>query len=290
MSDVLQRLEKEVLIGPGDLPTNAEKKGLNLTENAAWWLVNHPDAYQEILKAWIDAGCDFVVANHGSANRVRLKKFGLQDKTREINYQLIKLAREVIPNDRYLIFSLPRPTTLLEPIGDASSDELYESFAEQIVIAEDTGVNLIRLNIDSPEQMEQGIKVVRDHSQLPIAALLSLYPTPKGFRTMTGLDPPTAAKKWEELGGDIIGLICGSVSYEETTTVLKEMRAACDRYLYARPNAGVPELTNGKVVHPGTPEQMASEAPKWVEAGARLIGGCCGTTPEHIAKVVAAIR
>jgi len=290
MSDVLQRLETEVLIGPGDLPTNAAKKGFNLVENASWWLVNHPDAYQEILKAWIDAGCDFVVAGHGSANRFRLKRFGLQDQTRDINYKLIKLAQEIVPNNCYLFYSLPCPTTLLEPIGDASSDELYQSFAEQIVIAEDAGVDLIRLNVDSIEQMEQGMKVVKNHSQLPIAALLSLNPTPKGFRTMTGLGLTTAVKRWEELGGNIIGTICGSISYEETTTVLKEMRTACSSYLYARPNAGVPEMINGKAVHPGIPEQMAKEALNWVEAGAKLIGGCCETTPEHIAKVAAAVK
>ena len=133
------------------------------------------------------------------------------------------------------------------------------------------------------------IATMREHSKLPIGALVSFNPTPKGFRTMMGVDPFTAAKQLDELGADIIGITCGGINFEETTAVLGEMGAACDRHLFARPNAGVPDLVDGKVVHPGNPEDMALEAGNWVEAGARLISGCCGTTPEHIKKVVAAL-
>jgi len=290
MSDILKKLETEVLIGPGPVHTSAEKKGFKLTDNIAWWVVNHPDAYQETVKDWIKVGCDFVTTNTASANRLRLKKFGLGDKTREINHTVIKLTKEVTPNDCYLFLALFGPATFLPPMGDASFDEVYESWVEQITIAEEMGIDLIYISADTIEQMELGIKAIKKNSKLPIVMQLGLDFTPKGFRTMYGLDPTTAAKKAEELGCDLIGTVCGSISYQETTAALRELRAACNKYLSAKPNAGVPELVDGKVIHPGTPEQMAKEAANWVEAGARLISGCCGTTPEYIAKVVAALK
>jgi len=138
--------------------------------------------------------------------------------------------------------------------------------------------------------MEPVIETMRKHSKLPIGALVSFNPTPKGFRTMMGVDPTSATTKLDELGADIIGITCGGIDFEETTAVLQEMAAVCNRHLFARPNAGVPDLINGKVIHPGTPEGMSQEAGNWVEAGARLISGCCGTTPEHIKKTVAALK
>lgn len=290
MSDLLKRLKTEVLIGQGPLHTNAEKRGHNLTENASWWAFNHPDAYQEIVKSFFDVGCDFAEAPIGAANRLRLKKFDLQDKAREVSRKLVQLTKEVTPANCYLGCTVGGLDMLLSPIGDASLDEACESCVEQIVIAQDVGIDFIRIVVDSIELMELIVKAVKDHSKLPVAALVTFHPTPKGFRTMMGLDPTTAAKKLEELGVDIVGTICGGVSYKETTAVLREMRASCSKYLYARPNAGVPELIQGKAVHPGTPEQMAKEALNWVEAGAKLIAGCCGTTPEYIAKVVTALK
>ena len=290
MSNILKRIKTEVLIGPGPLHTNAEKKGFRLTDNAAWWAINHPETYQEIIKDWINVGCDFVLAATTYANRLRLTKLGLQDKTREINQKVIKLVKEITPNSCYVFCGLSGLTTLLPPMGDTSFDELYESWVEQIAIAEESGVDLLYISVDTIEQMELAIKALREHSNLPVLVQFLFNPTPKGFRTMTGLDPTTAAKKSEELGYDLIGTSCGSISYEEHTTALREMRAACNKYLATKPNAGVPELVDGKVIYPGTPEQMAKEAKNWGEAGARLIYGCCGTTPGHIAKVVAALK
>ncbi len=288
MSDFLQRLKTEILIDSGVLGTNLVRRGYDQTENLSWWAFNHSDIYQELVKAFVNAGCDLVLA--AGANRLRLKRHGLQDKAREINYQVAKLTKEVTPNNCYLISSLVATDLFLPPIGDASVDEVYESYVEQIVIAEDIGVDLYRVTCSDIEQTGLAIKAVRDNSQLPIIGVFYFNPTPRGFRTMTGIDPTTAAKKLEEFGVDVIGTMCGGINYEETTAALKEMRAACSKYLSAKPNAGIPQLINGKTVHPATPEEMAKAAPNWVEAGARLIGGCCGTTLEHIAKVVAVLK
>jgi len=289
MLDFLPRLKTEVLIGTGPYGTNLATRGYDQTGNSSWWAINHPDVYQDLLKAFCDAGCNWALIN--AHTRLRLKPFGLEDKAREMSYKLARLTKEVIPNTCYLGFYMSGSMVFLPPIGDASVDEVYESYAEQVVIAEDIGVDFFQVSGSDIEQTRLAIKAVKDNSKLPIAGLLhSINPTPRGFRTITGVDPTTGAKKLEEFGADIVGQICGGINYEETTAVLREMRTACSKYLAARPNAGLPELINGKTVHPATPEQMAKEAPNWVESGARLISGCCGTTPEHLAKVVAVLK
>ena len=290
MSHLLQRFKTTVMIDGGAVGTNLARRGYDQAGSLGWWAINHPDVYQNLLKAFLDAGSDIVSTSTGSANRLRLKRYGLQDKAADINYKMARLTKEVTPNDCYVSFALAATDLFLPPMGEASVDEVYDSYAEQVVIAEDIGVDLFRLTGIDIEQTELAMKAVRKYSKLPIIAFLYFNLTPKGFRTMTGVDPTTGAKKLEEFGADVVGTMCGSISYEETTAVLREMGTACSKYLAAKPNAGIPKLINGKTVHPATPEEMAKEARNWVAAGARLIGGCCGTTPEHIAKVVAGLK
>ncbi|MFC1940558.1 homocysteine S-methyltransferase family protein [Chloroflexota bacterium] len=291
MAEFLQRLKTEVLISEGAMSTNLAMGGFDQTGNAAYWVTNHPDVYQDLLKAFFNVGCDISTTYTSASNRFRLKPFGLEDKAREINYKVARLTKEVTPSTCYLGFSLSATAVFLPPMGNASPDEVYESYVEQVVIAEDVGVDFFQIHGSDIEQTGLAVKAVKDNSKLPVAVLLhSINPTPKGFRTMMGVSPTMGATKFQEFGADVIGQTCGGINYEESTAVLKEMRAACSKPLWARPNAGIPELVDGKAVHPATPEQMVEEAPKWVEAGARIVGGCCGTTLEHMAKVVAVLK
>ena len=283
MSDFLQRLEKEVLIGPG--PESLRSQHDQLAESEGWWAINHPERYQDILRAEFDMGCDYITA--GGADRFNLKKFDLQDKKREINYRTLKLAKEITPSNCYLACQIAA-TPWIPPVRD--TEKLCQVYLEQIVIAQDIGVDFWQIIGMDITQMVIAVKAIRDNSKLPIVALVDFHPTPKGFRSLYGADPTTAAKKLEEAVVDVVGTICGGISYEETTAALGEMRAACSKPLAAKPNAGTPQLINGKTVHPATPEQMAKEAPDWVSAGARMVSGCCGTTPEYIAKVIAVLK
>ena len=291
MSDFLERLQTDVLIGSGAMSTNLVLKGYEQSENDSLWALEHPDVYRDLLKTWIDIGCDYIYLGFGSANLFRLKAHGLEDRAREINCRLAEIARAVIPNNCYLAYTLSAAGLVLPPMGDASPDEVYESYAEQVVVAEEAGVDVFEAQGPDIEQTGLAMKAVKDNSKLPLVGLVhSFFTTPKGFRSMIGVDPVTGAKNLETSGADVIGTLCGGLSYQETTDVLKEMGAACNKPLIAKPNAGVPHLVDGNAVHPRTPEQMAEEAPNWVEAGARIICGCCGTTPEHIAKVAAALK
>ncbi len=289
MAGILEKLAKEVLIGSGPTSYSAASLGYNQTENFEWWVVNHPDEYKQSLKAWLNVGCDFLQAP--TCNRLRLKEVGLEDKTIEINHKVTRLTKEVLPANSYLGFALSASMVSLPPMGEASVDEVYGSYLEMVKIAEDIGVDFYVASGSELEQTGLAIKAARDNSKQPIFAMLNtVNPTPRGFRTIMGLDPTTAAKKFQELGAEVVGLVCGGVNYEETTAVIAEMRAACSKYLFAKPNAGIPELKNGKTIHPRTPEDMAKAVPNWVKAGARIVSGCCGTTPEHLARVAAVLN
>ncbi len=289
MSGILEKLAKEVLIGTGPTSYSLASLGYNQTENFEWWVVNNPEAYKQCQKAWLNAGCDFLLTH--TCSRLQLKEFGLEDKTIEINYKITRLNREVLLANSYLGFRLGASMMLLPPVGDASVDEVYGSFLEMVKIAEDIGVDFYVASGSELEQTGLAIKAARDNSKQPIFAMLhAVNPTPRGFRTIMGVDPTTAAKKFQELGAEVVGLSCGGVNYEETTAVIAEMRAACSKYLYANPNAGIPELINGKTIYPRTPEDMAKAVPSWVKAGARIVSGCCGTTPEHLARVAAVLK
>jgi len=288
MPDVIERLKSDVLIGPGPECLRSQYDQLN--DSGGEWITGHPQAYQDVVRAQFEIGCDFFEVGLGGHAGIELGKLGKEDKTPNIVRRVLELTREVIPSGCYLVGHMLRPTNVQPPFGEATPAEVYDSYQRQAVLADEGGVDLIRMVFDSIEQMELGIQAIGTISQLPIAASFSLSPTPKGFRTWTGLDFRVGVKKLDELGVEIVGNSCGVIGYREVTTVLEEMKAVSNMYLWPRPNAGTPELVGGKTVYSGTPEQYAQEALKWVEAGARLISGCCGTTPEHTAKLVAAVR
>ncbi len=290
MSDLLKEIKTRVLVGPGDLPTAAANLGFDLTNNPAWWAFNHPEEFKGIVKSWLSAGCDYTDAYTEHSHWSRLKKFGLQDKAVEVTRKLLQLTREVTPPDRFVCARLTRASIFAPPLGTDTMEEVIEGLIEQIKIVEEVGADLLLGGVASADEIEPTIKVMREYSKLPLVMLVSFNPTPKGFRTLMGLDPATATRKFKEAKVDIIGIICGGISYDDTTQIIKDMEAIYERPFYAKPNAGIPELVHGQVSHPGTPEMMARCAQEWVKAGARMVCGCCGTTPEHIAKVASVLK
>ncbi len=292
MLDLVKASKKRVLVGMGASGTNLATKGFSQTGSGALWIVDNADAYKELLKEWVNVGCDCI--RMSPLSRLELKRHGmehLKDKVPEVNRRVVQLSREVVPGTCFLGWNMRASAPMLPPVGSSSPEEVYESFLEEVAIARDNGVDYLEIPSSDIEQMRLAIKAAKENCKLPVAALLhAINPTPRGYRNIMGVDPASAARKFQEFGADFVGLACGGISYEQTTEVLKQMKAACNLPLWARPNAGVPELVNGKTVHPQGPEKMGVEAPKWVEAGARVIAGCCGSTPEHMARVVSVIK
>lgn len=289
--ELLKRLDKEVLVSSGAIPTMLPRWGFNLGDCVAAWCVVHLDVVQEIVRQFFKAGCDIGIVNNAACNRLRLKRFGLQDKAYEFVLKIGKATREVTPPDRYLEGSLGTTGYYMAPAGEVTFDEVYEAYAEQVKALTEVGVDVISVTMTEYEQGRAAFKAVKDvNPKLPIIGRAGFDRGKKGFHNQAGINPTRAAEKLEEFGADVIGLICGGTTLQDATVILQEMRQHCTKPLAARPNAGIPEMVDAAPVHPVTPEAMAQEVPHWIAAGARIVGGCCGTNPEHIAKVAAVIK
>ena len=273
--------------------------GKDLESHLSEWIVNHPDAYQEALKLSFDAGCDFACTQTQASSPWRAEVFGVRDRIYELNYKSAKLAREVTPPDRYVLalVSTTNPD-FLEPVGNMTYEEVYEGYKEQISALLEGGIDALLIAGNHIDEAVVAIKVAQDLCDLPIISQNVFYTTKNGFRTMMGADPITASAKLEEVGVDVVGASCGLMTksldpaewYPAATTLVKEMRKGCSKPLSIQPDPGIPELIDGKTVWPVSPDDMAKEVPNFVDAGARIIGGCCGTSFEHCRKISAALQ
>ncbi len=295
MKSFLEKLEEKVLVAMGAVGTNLGARGMKLGQNAAQWCFNHPEEFRGLIKQYVDINCDILTAASSSANRLILSKYGFQDQTREINIKLARIAKEVVRGDMYVagtLCSISLATgRFLSPLGDLSFEEVYESYKEQVESLAEGGVDLIWvITMADIEEASTAVRVVKECTDLPVIASMAFNPTSKGFRTIMGVDPQTAARKLQEEGADIVGTNCGGTSIEDTTKIIQEMREACSCYLVAKPNAGTPHLVQGQTVYPVTPEQMVKEVPNWINAGARIISGCCGATSDHITQMITVVN
>jgi 5-methyltetrahydrofolate--homocysteine methyltransferase len=291
--NLLEILEKKVLVSMGATGTNLVSLGLDMGGCIAEWELNHPREVEGLIKEFLDAGSDVIEVGSAPANRFRLQPYGFQSRAAEWNFELARLWREATPPGRFLIASLGITSRILEPAGDATFDEIYESYCEQVVNLAKGGVEgFWALTMTDTREAGAAIQAVKDCTHLPVIASMVFDSNRRGFFTMMGIDPRTAAKDLEAWGADAVGTNCGGTAFRlgNTTRILEEMRSASSRCLVAKPNAGNPKETEGKVVYDVTPEEMAAEALEWVSAGARIVGGCCGTTPEHIARIAEAVR
>lgn len=290
---MLERIKSgEILVTYGPIHTLLEQEvGRNLEGHLAEWIINHPDEFQRVLAATYAAGSDIGAAGAQGNNRYRLKDFGLEDKVYELTLKQTQLAREVTPENCYLAGHLGMTGVFLEPVGDMTVEKLYDSFVEQIIPSLEAGVDLFVLNENDTEQIAIAIKAVKDHGDLPVIARNLFYPTKRGIRTLMGVDVKTASARLQEAGADVVGAVCGGISpIGDALTSVKEMRKGCGKSqpLSIKPDAGLAQLIDGRLVQPVTPEQMAKEVPSWIAAGASVVGGCCGTSLKHVEAIAAA--
>ena len=276
-----------------------EEYGKPMGAHLSEWILAHPTEFQDCLRRVCAAGHDIVHTGTQASSPFRAKSFGVGDRIYELNYQSVKLAKEVTPANCYVpgIISSSNPDWL-EPVGNMTYDEVYQGYWEQVLPMLDAGVDLIVVSGDHIDESVIAIKVIKDHSDIPVMGSNIIYAGKMGFRTMTGVDPQTASAKLQEAGADAVGFACGLMTksldasewYPAAASLLKEVKQGTDRYLFALPNAGLPQLINDRAVYPASPEEMAIEVLNWVDVGARIVGGCCGTSIEHGKQVSAVLK
>ena len=302
VSDFLERLRKDVLIGYMPMQTFlVEEYGKPMEQHLSEWVLDHPDEFKDAIRKSYAAGCDMTHTATQASSPMRTKPFGeaLLKRIYEFNFKSAKLAREVTPEGYYVIGNISHSNPdFLEPLGDYTYEEVYEGYKTQISGLAEGGVDAFHISGNHIEEGIIAIKVAKDLTDIPVIAHDVFYPTKRGFRSMMGLDPKTSAAKLQETGAEIIGTNCGLMTkssdtsewYPAATALIREIREGCDRYLCLQPDAGLAQLVDGKTVHPASPEEMAREVLNWVDAGARIVGGCCGANLEHCRRIAAVIR
>lgn len=289
---LLMRLAQgDILISDGALGTILQQQGIRPGECPEAWSISHPDVITRIASAYVDAGAEIVSTNSFGANAFKLKLYGLADKVSEFNRAAAALARNAVAGRAYVAGSVgPTGQILREEGGETSGGELYAAYKEQLLALVDGGVDTIWLEtMTSVPEAVQAIKAAKESSDLPVACTFTFQASPKGFRTMMGARPERAALESVAAGADIVGANC-STGIAGMIEIAKQMRAVCPNTpLLIQPNAGKPVLEEGRTVYKETPGSMASCVPELLQAGATIVGGCCGTTPEHIAAMAKAV-
>lgn len=283
----LEKIEKRALVCDGAMGTMLYSKGISLNHCFDELNLTMPHLVKEVHLGYVKAGAEVLETNTFGANRFRLQKFELGDKVREINLAGARLAREVAGDDLYVAGSVGPLGIRLEPLGPTSLEEAREAFREQIAALVEGGVDLLMVEtMVDVNEAHQALLAARDAGTLPEVVQMTVQ---DDGSTPTGSLPEDFARRLDEWGADILGLNC-SVGPAALLEALERMAAVTDKKLSAQPNAGMPRTVEGRNLYLCSPEYMASYARRFIQAGARLVGGCCGTTPEHIKAIKAAVR
>lgn len=290
-NEFLERIESEVLILYAPMQTLLMDWGKDLESHLSEWVLAHPEEYQEALIKSYEAGCDMGHTATQASSLFRSAPFNLQDKVHEFNFKSAQLAREVTPKEFYVVGNISGSNPdFLEPYGSYTPEFVYEGYKEQIVALADGGVDILHISGNHQESMAIAIQAAKELTGLPIIAHNTYYKMKKGYRTMMGYDTKKATTMLEEAGADVVGAICGKWSYPEGTKIIREIADSTDRFIGCQPDAGLPDLIDGETVYPATPDELAAVVPDWIDAGAKLVGGCCGTTLEHYRKLSSAVK
>jgi len=290
MHRFLERLSRGPMVSSGAVGTILQAKGLPPVTTLEEYNLSHPEAVAEIHRAYCEAGAEMIGTNTFGANPLKLRKARLADKAYDFNYQGAKIARAAAPKE-VLVFAAIGPSgEFLAPLGEISPEEMYEIYKGQILALAEGGADLLSLRTFTDlEEMKIAVRAAKENTQLPVIATMTFDLGQKGFRTMMGVDVKAAIEGMTGAGAEVIGSNCGR-GMEEMVPLMGEMRVQFKGYLTAQPNAGLPQLVDGKAKYIQSPEEFASWVPRLLEAGVSIIGGCCGTTPDHTRKVAEAIH
>ena len=286
MRSFLERLNDEVLVCDGAMGTMLMKEGMPDGVCPEMWGIENAKILTQIHKAYIDAGSDIITTNTFGANAIKLKKFNLEDKSYQINQEAAELAKDVAGDKAYLFGDMGPTGGYLKPVGDIEPDYLLSIYADQAKALEAGGVDAIILETFSDmEELKRAMMAVKENTKLPLIASMTFNKLEsKGFRTTSGISIPQFVDDSLLSGSDVIGANC-TLTASDIVGVVSEIRALGTAFIIVQANAGMPKLDGEKVIYDESPEAFKEEIPKLVAAGANIIGGCCGTTPEHIQAI-----
>lgn len=276
-----------ISIFDGAMGTMLQQMGMLPGECPEQWNIDHPEKITAIHRLYIEHGANIIETNTFGANRIKLTHYGLSKQVAALNKAAVQAARAAAGTTIRIAGSVGPTGKFIAPLGDLSFDEAYEVFLEQITALDEAGVDLILIEtIIDIQEMRAALLAAKKACNKPVICQLSYE---ADGRTVTGTDPRTAAIVLEAMGADVIGANC-SLGPAQLLHIVEILRSATRCPISIQPNAGMPVLVEGQTVFPMSPLELAEWAPKLIAAGASYIGGCCGTTPQHIQAMSQAIH
>lgn len=275
--------KKGVVLLDGATGSNLRKAGMPVGISSEQWVLENPKVLQELQSAYVEAGSQIVYAPTFAANRISLRNFDLQDRVVELNTKLVKISRDGVGSRALVAGDLTTTGQLLEPQGNLTYDALYQAYREQIKALVDAGVDLIvaetMLGVDETVVALDAAQSVCD---IPVMCSLTLE---ADGTAMYGGNAVEAVITLQEMGAAAVGLNC-SVGPDQLESVVVNMKAVAKVPIIAKPNAGMPVINDkGEALYDMNADDFARYTKRLVEAGAGIVGGCCGTTPEYIRKL-----
>lgn len=278
-----------ILVSDGAWGTFLQKKGLKPGECPELWCVERRAEVLDVARSYIEAGADMIESDSFGGSRFKLEHYGLGDRTAEINEAAARISREAAGAGKWVIASIG-PTGKMLAAGDVTEEEIYGVFKEQAMALAKGGADALCIEtMSAADEAAIAIRAARENTNCEVICTFTFQWGAKGYRTMMGLSPVQAAQDAVQAGAHIIGPNCGN-GMEPMIEIVKEMRAAASGTpILVRANAGLPKNVNGVDVFPESPEEMAARVKSIVDAGANIVGGCCGTTPAHIKAIRQAV-
>ena len=293
MNKFLERLNGgEVLVADGATGSNLQKMGLRPGQPPEDLIIDNPDILFKLESSFVEAGSDIILTCTFGGTRMRMKDSKYQDRAPEVNIKAAELARKAASaREGVMVAGSMGPVGgLLKPYGPLDAEDVKATFAEQAKALTEGGVDLLLIEtMFSFEETTAAFEGAKSVSDLPIVVSFSYD---RGTRTMMGIKPKDVIKRYSEMGATVVGANCGT-TLENMEAVVNEYKATLPNFpLWVKPNAGVPhmDIETEQGVYDMTPEDMGNYAKKYVEFGAKIVGGCCGNTPEHVAAIARAVK
>ncbi|MBN2699390.1 MAG: homocysteine S-methyltransferase family protein [Bacteroidales bacterium] len=282
---------RNILVSDGAWGTFIHQKGLQPDACPESWNLERPGAIYEIALSYVEAGADLILTNSFGGNPFKLMPYGLDGRVYEINRAASEISRRAA-GDSVLVLGSVGPTGKMLMMGEVTEEELFNGFTEQIRGLCDGGADAILIETMSDlEEARVAVRAAKQVAKLEVICTFTFTLTPaKEYRTMMGISPVEAVEMLIAEGADIVGANCGNGT-AGMIEIVKEIRSVYTNIpVLVHANAGLPVLIDGITVFPETPEEMAPQMRDLVKAGADIVGGCCGTTPEHIRRIVEMVK
>ena len=287
---LLERLQSgQLMISDGATGTFLQQHGLEPGGCPEEFNASRPDVVREMARRYFEAGADMVLTNSFGGSVFMQKKYGYEERVGEFNRLAAEHARSQAPEGRFVVGSIGPTGEFLEPLGPVSESEMYDAFTEQVKALEAGGADgVVVETMTAVEEAALAVRAVRENTSLVVMATMVFDKGPRGFFTMMGVTPERAVHSMQDAGAHVVGSNCGN-GIDNMVDIARRMRAETDGFLLIHSNAGIPAMRGGQIIYPETPEYMAERFKELADLGVNIIGGCCGTGPEHIRALAAAV-